>query len=163
MKLPSVICAISGLLLFSHLVMAAETEKPTQTSSQVTASNETDAKQAFHERLIKALGKFPKKWDRIEMLDGGKTDVRTALYYREDATLTSYDEVAQDTKSVVRAILKILMEDGFDPSKEYYFIVTHAYQPAGAGETGKSLTRKLGKSSYDRESDQIKYRDPTKY
>jgi hypothetical protein len=62
--------------------MAAETEIPTQSSSsQVTASNEADAKQAFHQRLIKVLDKFPKKWVRIEMLDGGKTDVRTALYY----------------------------------------------------------------------------------
>lgn len=56
--------------------------------------------------------------------------------------LTNYDEVAKDTRSVVRAILKILLEDGHDPSKDYYFIVTHAYQPAGTGETGKPLTRK---------------------
>jgi hypothetical protein len=55
------------------------------------------------------------------------------------------------------------LEDGHDPSKEYYFIVTHAYQPAGTGETGKPLTRRLGKLSFDREGDQIKYRDPTKY
>lgn len=124
------------------------------------AKPQPDPKKIFEELLTKELEPLNKKWERIEVREASNTSYVINVKYKESANISGYGEVSNDTKSVVRAALHVLMAKGRNPNKEWIFVRAHAHQAAGFGETGAPLTRVLGKSTYDFNSDQIKFDIP---
>lgn len=142
----------------------ADTVQPAADTSAQAADNAraAAAKQAeeFKTLFNQELKQIKPKWQNVEFLDSEPNHYRFAINYKESANISGYDEVAKDTTIVARAALKSLMAMGYTPAKNQTTIRVHAYQSAGTGETGTPLTRKLGRASYDYNSDQITFELP---
>ena len=126
----------------------------------LAAKKEKEENERFKEIFTKELGQLKPKWNDVEILESPKNSYRIAINYKESSNIRGYAEISDDTKSVARTALKTLVAMGHNPSQEWTTVFVHAYQPAGVGETGTPLTRKLGRSKYDFNSDQIVFTPP---
>jgi hypothetical protein len=65
--------------------------------------------------------------------------------------------VEADTKEIARAVLAELLRQGRKPAEEYISVHVWAQQGGLRGETGKALSRAFGDTSYNYNSDQLKF------
>ena len=138
---------------------APEAQSP---STAAVSAGAVAVKQAeeFKTLFNQELKELRPKLQNVEFLDSDPNHYRFAINYKESADISGYDEVARDTTAVARAALKSLVAMGYKPAQNRTTVRVHAYQPAGVGETGIPLTRKLGRASYDYNSDQITFEPP---
>lgn len=114
----------------------------------------------IEELVREEIGDLDESWHSLEFLDSTKGSYRFAINYREDLPTPSSRRVSQDTSRVVRTTLKVLMNQGRNPAEEWISVSVHSRQPAGEGETGAQLVRRLGSSSYNFNTDQIEFEHP---
>jgi hypothetical protein len=94
-------------------------------------------------------------WEEIEVKTALPRDYSLTLWYRENATVMQ-GQPEGDTKLVARAILKGLVGAGHSPADESLGLYISAMRRV-RGETGKTLVRWYGYTSYDYNRDALRY------
>lgn len=94
------------------------------------------------------------KWSRIVVEEADRDSVKLAVIY--NSMPTGHAEIEQDTTEIARVAIAALVDAGRNPSQERLYLSVWARKPE-TGETGKSLVRIFGKSSYNYHNDSIQY------
>lgn len=109
----------------------------------------------FEDRVLNAIGKLPSGWDRVVFEDVRHRSIRLTLVYR--SLPSSLEQVKNDTHRIARAVLKVLVDNGRNPSQEMIAVFVHGQIPE-KGETGASMVRYFGKTMYDFNNDQLAFK-----
>jgi hypothetical protein len=109
----------------------------------------------FKNDVMQAVGKPSGKWQEIRFDEIKKDNVRATILYKQMPS--SLHEVELDTKSVARAILKVLVAQGRNPRAEWIGVFVHAHKPE-RGETGASVVRVFGRTMYNFNNDQLEFK-----
>ena len=80
--------------------------------------------------------------------------------YADPAVMDDLAVAEADTKQIASAVLAELVRQGRAPAKEFIYVTVDAQQVVSYGVTGQPSFKLLGKTSYDRGSDQLKYDPP---
>lgn len=143
------------LTLVSVFLVSACSEGSQSGSSGQVSESEALLKEAFFQQL-----ELKPRWSEIEYENSSGNSYRLAVIYNESSEIPGYAEVSEDTKLVAKTLLTLLVEQGRNPREEWISIFVNARQRAGTGETGAALVRRLGKATYNYNSDQIIFSPP---
>ena len=115
----------------------------------------TDDKQTeIQKQILKKLGKFPRNWDTVDFTKWEMNAITIYLNYKKmPANLI---EVEVGTKEIAQTTLDVLVANGYEPRKEWLALFVHA-QMHESGATGTAMTRRLGKTAYNFNTDSLDF------
>lgn len=130
---------------------------PTAVQPQAAAVDPDQAARALAERTIDNVPMRP-DWKGIRIDKATAHHFAFVLVYNREPA--GYAQVELDTKTIARAMLRALVDSGRHPSDEGITVFVWAQQEGLRGETGKPLVRVFGDTSYDYNTDQLKFEKP---
>lgn len=108
----------------------------------------------FSDAVKAKVGKFPAKWNGINISKISQSMVVVYLEYRQKPS--SMNEVESDSKRVAQATVDTLIGKQWNPREKGTMVFVHAQMPEN-GSTGSNLIRQFGKATYSPYTDSINF------
>lgn len=108
----------------------------------------------FSDAVKNKIGKFPAKWNGINISQISQTMIVAYLEYQQAPS--GLPEIESDSKRVTQAVVDTLIAKGWNPREQRTMVFVHAQKPE-AGSTGTNLIRQYGKAIYNFNYDTINF------
>lgn len=162
-----VLIALFGLVIALIFIIqkkegtAIQKVETQQASSLSVRSLQTKVKSLdiaeFQKQLSTELGALPAHWQSVTVDKLEDTTYGATLNYKDSPSGGKF-QFDVEGKVIVKAMLKVLINNGRNPSDELLNVRVSLQEPV-VGETGKKLVRFFGRSKYNPLNDQIEFSD----